>query len=143
MDAELKRTVSIKAVDEAAYEYFKQFVGAALSVVEVGGEFGIRTEDGKVVAASSFAEDDTFYCERNVLADAVGVPVVCSVCDFDGREFMAVMVEEDGRVLFGIYVKGDEPEEVNDVTEEPDDEVGDDNDEDGADDDYQYDEPEE
>lgn len=142
-DAELKCTVSIKAVEEGAYEYFKQFVGAALSVVEAGGEFGVRTEDGKVVVASSFAEDDTFYCERDALADAVGIPVVCSVCNFDGREFMAVMVEEDMRVLFGIYVKEEEPEEANDVTEAPDDEVCEDDGKDDSDDDYQYDEPEE
>ncbi len=145
-DAELKRTVSIKAVDEAAYEYFKQFVGASLSVVEVGGEFGIRTEDGKVVAASSFAENDTFYCEKDTLADAVGVPVECAVCNLEGHEFLAIIVVETGRVLFGIYVKEEEPEESNDVTEAPNDEVGgaDDEDKDGdGEDDLYYGEPEE
>lgn len=137
VDAELKKTISVRPVDQNAYDYMKQYVGQEMTVVEVGGEFGVKTSGGKVVVASSFAEDDTFFCPKDALESFGSLAVELVETDHDGKIFLALTCTKDdeSHVLFAIYVK----EEPNDGV---DGENGEDDSADNPDDDYPYDEPE-
>lgn len=121
VDADLKKTISVRPVNQDAYDFMKQYIGKPMKVVEVRGEYGVKTDDFRVVVASSFQENDTFYCPKESLEPYATMDVVCSEEEYDGRNFIALTctAEEESHVLFAIYVK--EAENDGDGTEDDDD----------------------
>lgn len=90
-------------VDDGAFEWLRQFIGASMRVLESMGIYTVRTADNKVILSSASGPDTPFYCPVENLAPHVGHEVVCvAYGDEEDLANISIECEECGEVLFDI-----------------------------------------
>ncbi len=63
--------------DDFAFLMLRQFIGNRLEVVEEGGEYFVRTSDGRNVVSSALSKENPFYCDKEKMKPHVGHNVCC------------------------------------------------------------------
>lgn len=105
IDAEYTVVEDEKPTDPGPFDWLRQFVGTSMKVIEVMGNYTVRTADNKVVLSSAASTDSPFYCPVEKLAPHVGHTIACVLYGTtDNEESVFVECDTCGEPLFCLDV---------------------------------------